>query len=151
MKKKPTPTLCIRLAVKDDLVRLAELSAQLGYVNSVEKLEERFHTLNNSGDHILLVAEFSSGNVIGLAYFKKHKSLFVEESLEVGGLIVDSAHRGLGVGKSLMLYAEEIAKNWNVQSIRLTSNIKRTEAHEFYRRLGYNQPKTSHFFKKDLK
>ncbi|MGZ3768522.1 MAG: N-acetyltransferase family protein [Bdellovibrio sp.] len=140
----------IRPAEKGDLGRLAELSSQLGYENSVKNLNERFDELNRSGDHVLLVAELLPSKVIGLAYFKKHKSFFVGESLEVGGLVVDKAHRGLGIGKLLMSRAEDIAKNWNLQSIRLTSNIKRTEAHRFYRSLGYEQPKTSHFFMKKI-
>jgi GNAT superfamily N-acetyltransferase len=76
--------------------------------------------------------------------------LFVEESLEVGGIVVDKDCRGLGVGKLLMSKAEDVAKNWNVRTIRLTSNIKRADAHSFYRSLGYEHPKTSHFFIKAL-
>lgn len=142
-----------RRVEKSDLKRLAELSSQLGYENSIEDLRERFNELNDSQDHVLLVAEskLSPGIIVGTAYFKKHKSLFVESSLEVGGLVVDKAYRSLGIGRLLMAQAEEIAKEWKVNSVRLTSNIKRTEAHQFYRELGYEQPKTSHFFIKAVK
>lgn len=143
----------IRRAEKRDLKCLAELSLQLGYENSMEGLTERFNELNDSQDHILLIAESSSSPsiILGTAYLKKHKSLFVESSLEVGGLVVDKAYRSLGIGRLLMAQAEEIAREWNVKSIRLTSNIKRTEAHQFYRKLGYDQPKTSHLFIKTIR
>ena len=106
--------------------------------------------MNNSEDHLLLVAELPQNNVVAVVYLKKHRSLFVETSLEVGGLVVDKAHRSKGIGRLLMQKAEDIAKEWNIPFIRLTSNIKRVKAHKFYRELGYDQPKTSHYFIKTL-
>ncbi|MGZ3775568.1 MAG: GNAT family N-acetyltransferase [Pseudobdellovibrionaceae bacterium] len=143
----------LRKAELWDLKRIAELSSQLGYENSTEDITNRFHEMKNSEDHIFIVAELvcSSANIIvGFVHLKKHISFFVEASLEVGGLIVDKNHRGQGIGRLLMMRAEEVAKDWKVTSVRLTSNIKRTEAHRFYLNLGYDQPKTSHLFIKKL-
>jgi GNAT superfamily N-acetyltransferase len=150
---KKTFEVRFRQAEKSDLKRLTELSLQLGYENSIERLEERFNELSDSRDHVLLIAEskLSPRIIVGTAYFKKHQSLFVESSLEVAGLVVDKDYRSQGIGRLLMAQAEEIANEWKVTSVRLTSNIKRIEAHHFYRKLGYDQLKTSHFFLKSIK
>jgi GNAT superfamily N-acetyltransferase len=147
------PDIQIRPAQAKDLIRLVDLAKQLGYEDSPENIARRFEELKSSGHHSLVVAELISASahtVVGMAYFKKHISLFVEPSLEVGGLVVDKDHRGLGIGRLLMERAEQVAIEWKVRTIRLTSNIKRTEAHRFYLELGFEQPKTSHFFIKSI-
>ena len=53
-----------------------------------------------------------------------------------------------GIGKMLMERVEELAKERGISMIGLASGFQRTEAHEFYERLGYQ--KTSFRFSKRI-
>lgn len=143
----------IRSAEPSDLPRLVELSEQLGYPNSIASLTRRFEDLVQSAEHRLVVAEGDRGTdsiVAGLLYLKLHKTLFVESGLEVGGIVVDQNFRGCGVGRMLMGYAEDVAKEWGLYYVRLSSNVKRADAHMFYESIGYERMKTSYFFRKTI-
>ena len=50
---------------------------------------------------------------------------------------VASAARGGGIGEALMHHAIALAKAAGCRLVQLTSDKRRTRAHEFYRRLGF--------------
>lgn len=52
-------------------------------------------------------------------------------------LVVAEASRGRGVGRELMSAAERFARQNGCQAVELTSRNTRTDAHAFYRRLGF--------------
>ena len=146
-------TIDIRKACERDLPRIKILASQLGYDCAPNDLADRLTFLLDRQDHHIVVAELGDQNafeLVAFAHFKKHLALLTDASLEVTGLVVHEKYRGLGISRRLMDTAEELAKEWNVKSVRLTSNIKRSEAHRFYLGLCYEQPKTSHFFIKRL-
>jgi GNAT superfamily N-acetyltransferase len=47
--------------------------------------------------------------------------------------------QGMGVGKALMAHALAIAAANNCYKLALSSNIRRTSAHAFYDRLGFQR------------
>jgi GNAT superfamily N-acetyltransferase len=51
---------------------------------------------------------------------------------------VDEKYRGRGIGKELMLWAINRAKEENCFALQLTTNAERKEAHRFYERLGFD-------------
>ena len=57
----------------------------------------------------------------------------------VDGLVVSASHRGTGIGKKLMQFVEDIARQNSPVIIDLTSSPSRARdgAHEFYKRIGY--------------
>lgn len=55
-----------------------------------------------------------------------------------------------GIGKSLMAKVEEWAKSKNIKLIRLNSGGTRTQAHNFYRNIGFSDEKTQLRFIKSL-
>ena len=69
---------------------------------------------------------------------------------EIGGLVVDAGARRQGVGRALVSQAEAWARAHGYSEVRLRSGLHRTEAHEFYRGIGYELAKTSHMFRKAL-
>jgi GNAT superfamily N-acetyltransferase len=146
-------SLQLRKARDSDIPRVLALGLQLGYPNELQAFTARFQEISKQPDHLIMVIEDSSesfGKVVAQAHFKIHRGLFVESALEVAAVVVDESYRGQGLGKRLLAQAEITAKEWGLKSVRLTSNIKRSEAHQFYLSLGYTQPKTSHFFTKQL-
>ena len=62
---------------------------------------------------------------------------------------VDSNYRGLGIGKKLLTYAEDIAKSDNSIYLQLTCSRFRKEAHKLYESSGYIK-RDSDIFRKEL-
>lgn len=69
--------------------------------------------------------------------------------VEIQELVVDKEYRGKGIGKKLVDRAYEIAKEKGCTCITLHSNMKRVDAHRFYKENGFEQ--TSYYFKKWVK
>jgi ribosomal protein S18 acetylase RimI-like enzyme len=65
-------------------------------------------------------------------------------------VIVDHAHRRMGVGSALMRDLERRAADAGCSYIVLVSEAERTEAHRFYESLGY-KANSYKGFKKRLK
>ena len=57
--------------------------------------------------------------------------------LYIEDVVVDKNHRGLGLGKRLLRFVHERAKELGVGSLILTSAPRRVEANGLYRSLGY--------------
>ena len=67
---------------------------------------------------------------------------------QVEGVRVASTHRGTGLGTRLIDEAIAQARTAGAQSVQLTTNLARTDAQRFYRRLGFTQSHAG--FKLDL-
>ena len=57
------------------------------------------------------------------------------------GLVVDDKYQGQGVGKALLIKAEEWARESGSKGVRLNSAMRRKEAHKFYEKCGYHNRK----------
>jgi GNAT superfamily N-acetyltransferase len=68
----------------------------------------------------------------------------------VQALVVETTARKYGVGKALMMIAENWARQKGFRSVSLASNIVRGDAHAFYEAIGYSSFATSHLFRKGL-
>lgn len=67
----------------------------------------------------------------------------------VGYVCVDPEYRGHGIGKKMMNYAIETARENGVKRLELTSGNKREAAHKLYLSLGFEKRDTS-VFRKEL-
>ena len=47
--------------------------------------------------------------------------------------------QGQGIGSVMMEHAIGFARERGCKSVKLTSNLKRTDAHRFYERLGFEK------------
>jgi GNAT superfamily N-acetyltransferase len=52
-------------------------------------------------------------------------------------VVVDEKRRSKGIGKALMDYCKERAKEAGCYKIMLTSDKRRDRAHKFYRSIGF--------------
>jgi GNAT superfamily N-acetyltransferase len=60
-------------------------------------------------------------------------------SAVVEDVIVDEAIRGRGVGGAMMKFAMKVTAECGCYKLTLSSNLRRTDAHAFYRSLGFEQ------------
>ena len=121
------------------------LSEQLGYALSLEEIEANIREVGlteNSCSFVAIVDE----RIVG--WIHAFKAVLIESKpyIEIGGLVVDEKHRGMGIGRKLCKRIIEWSKEKGADEIRVRSNIKREEAHQFYKALGFSDLKQQRVF-----
>jgi GNAT superfamily N-acetyltransferase len=96
---------------------------------------------------VLFVCE-EDGALVGYACLVEVIFLGLDPYVEVQSILVDGAHRGLGVGRMLMERAESWAAGRGFPKVALSSRVHLEGAHRFYRSLGYEVYKQAYFFSK---
>ena len=134
----------------EDAASVARLATQLGYPSTAAQIERRFHALDESPDARALVAQSQDGTVLGWIHVYGTRHLESDPGAEIGGLVVDEAARGQGVGSALMTSAEAWAKERGYDVVRIRTNVVRLEAHEFYKSRGYQVTKSQYRLGKSL-
>ncbi len=141
--------LCVRQIAITDAEAAARLSAELGYPVSPEEMQKRIREVANLAEHavyVACVANVVAGWIdVGIVHH-----LQAEAYGEIGGLVVSSEYRSLGIGRKLVARAEEWARSRGVKRMIVRSRIAREAAHRFYLREGYERTKTSAVFSKAL-
>ncbi len=140
----------VRPMRRTDAAAVAELAGQLGYPSTTGQVELRIAAVEVHGPAAALVAEGPRGDVLGWIHAYVVHGIESDPHVEIGGLVVDEGSRGRGVGRALLAAAEAWAAGQGLREVALRSNVIRERAHEFYRRLGYDCPKTQHRFRKRL-
>lgn len=128
----------IRAAEPDDADQVAALLGELGYPdNTVDAVRRRLAVWADARDSVALVAENVSA-IIGIA------AVSVVPYLErdgywgrISALVVAESCRGQGVGRMLMVAAEELARDCGCVVMEVSSDRGRIDAQAFYRSHGY--------------
>jgi len=129
----------IRDALPEDAEALAALIGQLGYPTTAEAVARRVAQLEASEADSIVVAE-ADGEVVGLASL--HTSLSVEydePAAKLSAIVVDESHRRCGIGEALVAAMEAEARERGCCLLFLTTAARRADAHDFYRRLGFEE------------
>jgi len=134
----------------EDVAAVAQLATQLGYPSTAAQIGHRFHALEKSPDDRVLVAEAPDGAVVGWIHVFGRRMLESDADAEIGGLVVDEAARGRGVGSALMKSAEAWAGERGYDVVSVRTNVIRVEAHEFYKSRGYQVLKSQYKLRKNL-
>ena len=124
---------------------VAELAAQLGYPLATSVISDSLSQLLNDRDEEVVVA-VSESKVVAWIHFGRTVCLESKPFAEIRGLVVDEKFHGQGIGKSLVEKAKQWAIEKGVGKLRVRTQMKRAEAHEFYRRLGFSETKTQKVF-----
>ncbi|MCO6177938.1 GNAT family N-acetyltransferase [Ciceribacter sp. RN22] len=97
-----------------------------------------FRRIEKSPNETLYVA-IKDGEVVGT-----FQTLITTTLTGRGGssMIVEAVHtrtdcRGQGIGEAMVRFCLEEARRQGLRKVQLTSNAKRTDAHRFYGRLGF--------------
>jgi GNAT superfamily N-acetyltransferase len=129
--------MIIRSAQSEDVDALANLMAELGYPTSSEQMRRRFKAISHDASNGTLVAE-REGKVLGMVGLRIERSYGSDDSyVQIRDFVVGSEHRGKGVGRTLLSAAEDWARRRGARDVMLTTHKRRTDAHRFYRSMGY--------------
>ena len=136
----------MRTAKSTDLLSIVKLLADDFLGQQREDLSEplnenyikAFREIDGDANNELIVAELD-GKVIGTLQLTYTPSLSYRGSKRctVESVRVDRELRGKGIGKEMMLWAIERAKEKGCLSMQLTSHNDREDAHRFYEQLGF--------------
>ncbi len=132
-----------------DLPAVQALLSQLGYEVAIGEVERRYRVVSNAENHAAMVA-VQDGRATAFLHVFARPAFEKPPEAVVQALVVDSACRGEGIGKALMAAAEAWALQCGFVSIALSSAAARSEAHAFYRALGYERTATSYLMRKHL-
>lgn len=130
----------IRSATMADGEALARLLGAMGYPAEPAAIEQRLQMLITDGGHnVVLVATVGilvAGVVAGTLV------PMLQHELPLGritALAVDEDQRGLGIGRRLVAAAERWFADRGISRLELTSAEQRSEAHQFFRKLGFRE------------
>lgn len=131
--------ILIRHCTVNDLPPLLPLIEQLGYPTSLDLLEKRFNKfIENLGSGVALASH--QNQIVGWIAWSK-SILFVSDKtrFHIEGLVIDKQFRQQGIGKKLIFFVEEIARQFSPVIIDLTSGVRRSGegTHRFYQSIGY--------------
>jgi len=130
----------IREISEKDAESVATLSTQLGYESDIKQTSARIKCINNSNENCAFVA-LVNGEVVGWIHGFYTLRIESDPFIEIGGLIVDENYRNLKIGKQLIENVNIWAKKHQVKKLKVRCNIKRSESHKFYERLGFKENK----------
>ena len=139
MSERQVVDLTVRAPEAGDMEALADLMTQLGYETRTSEMEMRMETIMANKEYATFVA-VSEGKVCGMigtriSYSFEHNS----PGGAIVALIVSEKMRGRGVGEALVKTAENDLAQKNIQRLAVYTHFRRTRAHEFYEKLGYEK------------
>jgi len=139
----------IREMTPPDAQEVALLSGELGYPVPLDVMRQRLEYLMGQPDHAIFVASYLDG-VKGWISVAITHHLCVESRAEITALVVSPELRSRGIGRLLVLRAEQWAASRGLKEMLVRSRLGREDAHRFYLRDGYERTKTSAVFTKHL-
>lgn len=134
----------IRRAAESDLPEILGLYGQPGLGDgralSVEAAAKVLRRIDAYPDYGVFVAR-AGGVLVGTFALLIMDNLahLGARSAVVEDVCVDEGQRRSGVGRAMMEFAMGAAREGGCYKLTLSSNLARTNAHEFYRSLGFEQ------------
>jgi GNAT superfamily N-acetyltransferase len=131
-----------------DIVALTGLMNELGYPTSAHDMVKRMAAIFAHPDYKTIVAVLNN-EVVGMAGL--YKGLHYEKNgsyMRITAFVVRHDQRNLGIGKLLIIAAEEWAVTQGINAVVISSrnSEERRAAHALYQKMGYSN-KSAGFFK----
>jgi GNAT superfamily N-acetyltransferase len=140
--------LKFRQAAREDLPEIVRMLADDFLGAQREKYEtplpesylRAFAEIEADKNNELIVAELD-GKIVGTLQITFTPSISFQggRRATVESVRVDAECRGRGIGRELMKWAIERAREEKCVSMQLTTNIERADAHRFYENLGFKK------------
>ncbi len=131
----------IRLLNKNDLPSLLNLYVQLDEKNralSAENVEGIWKEIEEN-KNIFYIGAVDGEKVVSTCYLAIIPNLTYGKAIGfIENVVTDENYRKQGLGRKVINRALQIAREHNCYKAILQSGIARTQAHEFYKSLGFN-------------
>ena len=132
--------ITIRCAEVRDYMQISGICrTSLGYECSPELVKKRLTGLDGRRERVF--AAVCDDIVIGFVHAEKYETLYYDTLVNILGIAVSNEHKKKGIGRRLMQEVEAWALKTGAVGIRLNSGGSRSGAHEFYRRIGFDDEK----------
>ena len=141
-----TDGLLFRRATREDLPSIVRMLADDELGSRRERFTDplpnsyylAFEQIERDPNHELIVAE-ENGKVVGTLHLTFLPSISYQGGLraQVESVRVDRECRNMGIGRRMMAWTIECARERGAHFIQLTSHLSRKDAHRFYERLGF--------------
>jgi len=142
--------IAFRLAARPDLPSIVRMLADDELGSQRERNEDplpqayyaAFEQIDIDPNHELVVAEWN-GEVIGTLHLIFLPSVSFQGGLraQIESVRLDKNYRNQGIGKEMLKWTIERARERGAHIVQLTTHQSREDAHRFYERLGF---KASH-------
>ncbi|HET9833962.1 MAG TPA: GNAT family N-acetyltransferase [Vicinamibacterales bacterium] len=132
-----TGGMVTRRADVSDAREIARLFVELGHPATEDDVRGRWTAWFAAGN-VGIVVDGPEGELLGAATL--HQTIVLHRPKPIGrisALVVDARHRNKGIGRAIVDAAEQMFRDEGCGTVEVTSNMRRTEAHAFYVRLGY--------------
>lgn len=140
----------VRKIAIDDATAICQICSQeMGYECAPALVKSKIEKLDSKRETVFVAEEES--RVLGFIHVERYDVLYFESMANILGLAVKKDFQKQGLGKALLLAAENWAQENGIHLMRLNSGINRTDAHGFYEHLGYVSEKEQKRFVKNLK
>ncbi len=140
----------VRTMSEDDAEQVAKLALQLGYASSTDEIKKRWKSISTSASEIVFVLTSQNNDVIGFAHIGVELGLTNPSRTLIRSLVVDEKWRSKALGSKFLNEVEEKLKNLGHAKIRVGTQVKRTDAHRFYQKAGFQLLKVWNVFEKKL-
>lgn len=150
-----------RIELKDAGELCKICSEEMGYECAPALVKSKIEKLDSKREAVFVAeVETSKGQeffhraesqLVGFIHVERYEVLYFESMANILGLAVKKDFQKQGLGKALLLAAENWAQENGIRLMRLNSGINRIDAHGFYEHLGYVSEKEQKRFVKNLK
>ena len=152
----------VRKITIDDAEDICKICSQeMGYECAPTLVKSKIEKLDSKREAVFVAEmETSKGQeffhraesqLVGFIHVERYDVLYFESMANILGLAVKKDFQKQGLGKALLLAAENWAQKNGIHLMRLNSGINRIDAHGFYEHLGYVSEKEQKRFVKNLK
>jgi GNAT superfamily N-acetyltransferase len=136
--------LTVRPAQVKDAEALAGLFVRLGYTTSAAVVAGQFSVYQPGSAFHAFTAELASvegpPRLVGAATVSIQQRLYAPRPVaQLTALVTDAEARQLGVGRALVKAVTELARTTHCERLFVRSDRRRTESHDFYRMLGFDE------------
>lgn len=136
----------VKTVARDELDRVLDLIDQFDRPTALRptdaQLDDVFHNITGQGGCV--VGAFDGANLIGTCTLNMCANLSwnARPYAIIENVIVNKEKRGLGIGKKLLGFAVDWAKQKSCYKVALMTGSKRDSTLKFYESAGFEQSKT---------
>ena len=134
-----SPMHHIRPATPADAPAIITLLTQLGYPGTADFLPQKLLKMLEHPDEILLVAEIENQVVAFISFHIIPQIALAGDFARISYFAVDAHARSLGIGKAIEEHCTALARQRHCDRIEVHCHSRRTDAHRFYFRQGYEE------------